>query len=145
MKTAGFLFLVIAASAAGQDTAKDQNAKERLALKGKWEIVSAEFEGERAMDAYKPGTVIVIEGEELYFTDGFAKSEKTKFKIEASKKPKSIDVGGKKDGEEPMKGIYSLEMDVLKLCLRIKGDRPQEFKTKAGDSTSLLELKRQKP
>jgi uncharacterized protein (TIGR03067 family) len=145
MKTAGLLLLVIAASAAGRDDPKGQTAKDAEALKGKWEIVSSEFEGKPAGDAYKPGTLIVIEGDDLYFTDGFSQSSKAKFKLDATAKPKSIDVGVGKDKEKPAKGIYSLDKDALKLCLSLEGERPKEFKTKAGDKTNLFVLKRQKP
>jgi uncharacterized protein (TIGR03067 family) len=146
MRTAGLLLLILTASAAGQDKSTDQTAKDAEALKGKWEIVSAEYEGKQAKDAYKPGTVIVIVGDELYFTDGFAKSSKVKFKLDASTKPKSIDLGGGKGEKKSVKGIYALDKDMLKLCLSSSdGKRPKEFKTKAGDETNLFVLKRLKP
>ena len=145
MRTAGLMLLVVVASAAGQEKPQDLTAKDIEALKGKREITSSEFEGQSAKDAYKPGTVIVIEGDELYFTDGFAQSPKAKFKLDATAKPKSIDVGVGKGEKKAAKGIYSLDKDTLKLCLSLDGDRPREFKTKAGDKTNLFVLKRQKP
>ena len=111
-------------------------------LQGKWKIVAAEFEGRPATQAYRPGTVIMIERDELYFTDGFAKSAPSKFKLDASTKPKAIDIG---DGKKSMAGIYLLDGDSLKLCSCLEGPRPKDFVTKAGDKTNLLTLTREKP
>jgi uncharacterized protein (TIGR03067 family) len=145
MRTAGLLLLILATSVVGQDKPKDQTAKDAEALKSKWEVVSSEFEGKPANDAYKPGTLIVIEGDELYFTDGFAQSSKAKFKLDATAKPKSIDIGVGKGEKKVAEGIYSLDKDALKLCVSLEGKRPKEFKTKSGDNTNLFVLKRQKP
>jgi uncharacterized protein (TIGR03067 family) len=145
MRTVGLMLLVVVAPSVGQEKPQDQTAKDAEALKGKWEITSSEFEGQSAKDAYRPGTVIVIEGDELYFTDGFTKSPKAKFKLDTSTKPKSIDVGVGKGEKKAAKGIYSLDKDTLKLCLSLDGDRPKEFKTKAGDKANLFVLKCQKP
>jgi uncharacterized protein (TIGR03067 family) len=142
MPTAALLAVVVSWGVAACDN--DQTAKDTAALKGKWEVVSAEFEGKPATTAYRPGTVIVIDGDELYFTDGFAKSKPTKFKIDAAAKPKAIDFGKEQGERKALKGIYSLDGDTLKLCLNLTGERPKEFKTKAGDKTNLLVLKRQK-
>jgi uncharacterized protein (TIGR03067 family) len=69
-------------------------AGDTAALEGRWEVVSSEFEGQPATAAYRPGTVIVIEGGKFYFTDGSAKSGPTTVKLDAKAEPKSIDLGG---------------------------------------------------
>jgi uncharacterized protein (TIGR03067 family) len=124
----------------------DETARDTRALQGRWEIVSADFEGILGTVAYRRGTVIVVEADTLYFTDGFAKSQGSKFKLDAKAKPKSIDTrndkGMRKTG---ITGIYELDGDTLKLCLNLAGKRPKEFKTSAGDQTNLMILKRQKP
>lgn len=143
MKTASFLTLLLTLTFAGQQEPDDQTPRDANALKGRWEVVSSEFEGQDATAVYKQRTIIVIEDGELYFTDGFAASAKTRFKLDASTKPKSFDIGV---GEEKVsKGIYSLDKDTLKLCLNLEGQRPKEFKTRAGDKNNFLTLKRQKP
>src|SRR5262245_39033208 len=57
---------------------KNEMDRDAVALQGRWEVVSSEFEGKPASAAYRPGTafatVIVIGGDELYFTDSFTKS-----------------------------------------------------------------------
>jgi uncharacterized protein (TIGR03067 family) len=123
--------------------------KEAVALQGRWEVVSSEFEGKPASAAYRPGTafatVIVIEGDELYFTDNFTKSKPSKFRIDAKVQPNSIDIGEDKGERKSGRGIYALDGDSLRLCLSGSGERPKEFKTTAGDKTNLFVLKRQKP
>jgi len=79
----------------------------------------------------------------MYFMDLLAKSAATKFTVDVSTKPKTIDIGD--DPKQSMVGIYMLDQDSLKLCLSIGGKRPTEFATKAGDKTNLLILKREKP
>lgn len=145
MKAAALLTLFVSLGAAAGQEPRAEAAKDAAALKGKWEVVSSEFEGKPATAAYRPGTVIVIEGDKLYFTDGFAKSESTKFKLDAKAKPRSIDIGEDSVERKAAKGIYSLDGDSLKLCLSLAGQRPKEFKTASGDKTNLLVLKRQKP
>lgn len=117
MRAALLLTAFVASGPAAQEEAADKAAKDAAALKGKWEIVSSEFEGRLATAAYRPGTVIVIEGDQLYITDVFAKSDATRFKLDAKTKPRSIDIGG--DEGKAMKGIYSLDKDSLRLCLNL--------------------------
>lgn len=104
--------------------------------------MSSEFEGESATTVYR-GTLLVIEGDELYFTDGFAQSNPSRFRVDATSDPKSIDLGGGDDPAGLTRGIYSLDEDSLKLCMSLEGERPKEFKTHAGDKTNLFVLKRQ--
>ena len=149
MRAAILLTLFVAFGAGAREEPADDAAKDTAALKGKWEIVSSEFEGKDATAAYRGRTVIVIDGDKLYITDGFAKSNETSFKLDAKTKPRSIDIASAKEKEnekgKEMHGIYVLDKDSLKLCLSLEGERPKEFKTKAGDKTNLFVLKRQKP
>jgi uncharacterized protein (TIGR03067 family) len=111
-------------------------------LQGKWLIVSSEYEGQDTTRVYRSGTALVFKGNESYFTDGFAQSMKTKFKLDQSAKPKAIDLG--EDDKKMTLGIYAIEKDSLQLCLNSSGKRPSEFKTAKGDKTNLFTLKRQK-
>ena len=136
-------------------------------LVGTWVIVSA-VRGGKAFDE--------IKGEKLSFTrDGkltvTAKNEEEKatYKVDASKKPATIDITfedrpgnskvgrlGKKpatievairrDNTVTFHGIYALEGDTLKICLPIKpgGPRPTKLSSKEGSGNGLIVLKRQK-
>jgi uncharacterized protein (TIGR03067 family) len=145
MRAATLITLFVALGATAWGAPQDETAKDTAALKGKWEVVSSELEGKPATTNYRPGTVIVIDGDELYFTDGFAKSQPTKFKIDAKAKPRSLDIGADEGNRKVLKGIYALDRDSLKLCLSLTAERPKEFKTAPGDKNTLLVLKRQKP
>ena len=142
MRALVLLVLSVSGSIIGQAIA-DEPVKDLDRLKGKWKVTSSEFEGKDATFTYRR-TFMVIEGDELYFTDGFAQSKKTKFKLDTNSDPKSIDLDP--DGRIG-KGIYSIDKDLLKLCLNSTpgGERPKEFKTKTGDKTNLFTLEREKP
>jgi uncharacterized protein (TIGR03067 family) len=83
-------------------------------------------------------------------------SGKDRFKVDSSKKPKTIDMkvkeGSKvKEGPddhegETARGIYQLEGDELTWCVNEPGsdNRPKEFATKEGTKTVLFKLKREK-
>ena len=136
--------LVVAAPAPAEDKKKDEDK-----IQGTWAIVSAQSGGED-----KPGGTkdvkFVIKGDLITIQEPKreGKEEKAKFKLDATKKPKTIDLipsdrGGK---EELMPGIYELKDDELKLCFvkGTKGERPTEFSSKAGTEQVLIVLKREK-
>ena len=139
MRTAVLLTVSVLLGVATCAVFADEPAKGATAIEGKWKVVSSEFEGKSATDTYKR-TSIVIDRDELYFTDGFVQSKKQKVKLDPSADPKTIDIGGSK-------GIYALDKDTLKLCMSAAPDvaRPKEFKTKTGDKCNLFVLKREKP
>jgi uncharacterized protein (TIGR03067 family) len=77
------------------------------------------------------------------------------FRIDASKKPKTIDFIAKYGTGATERvlhwyGIYELNEDSLKLCWKNLTEnpnkvRPAGFETKAGDDTALLVFVREKP
>jgi uncharacterized protein (TIGR03067 family) len=69
-----------------------------------------------------------------------------KLKIDPTKKPKTIDLSSPQGQAMRLsQGIYLLEGDDLKICQSRAGARPTEFKTGAGNATTLMILKRIKP
>ena len=109
MRTSALLTLCVYLGGCGTQESKDENAKDAAALKGKWAIVSSEFEGKPATAVYRKGTVIVFEDDKSYITNGFEKSDPTVFKLDANRKPKSIDLGEDKGERKLVKGIYELD------------------------------------
>ena len=128
-------FLVVA-SAYAQDKKDDK-------LDGKWLVVSVERDG-KADDALKGG-VRVIAGDKYTLSDKNGKATPGTFKIDASKKPKTIDMmpaEGQYKGKTLL-GIYEVDGQSLKICFAEPGkDRPTEFASKGA---VLAIHKREKP
>jgi uncharacterized protein (TIGR03067 family) len=133
------LVLVLAAGFLAAPVPNDK-PKDEQAIQGTWVVVSAENNGKPADD---------IKGEKLILKDGKVtmttknKEEKGTYKIDPTKKPKTIDLT--EEGKtEPSPGIYALEGDTLKLCVSSKpSERPTEFSGKPKNHM-LIVLKRQK-
>jgi uncharacterized protein (TIGR03067 family) len=137
---AALLAAVGAAGNAGDKAGK----KDEDRIRGTWLPVSAEEGGRKEPDEkLKDSKIVFGEGGKLSVTIQGKEMEGT-YKLDATKKPKAIDVtineGGK---DETHKGIYHLEKDSLKLCFA-DPDRPTEFATQAGTKSLLLVLKRAK-
>jgi uncharacterized protein (TIGR03067 family) len=134
------VILVMAAPAPAEDKKKDEEK-----IQGAWTIVSLEENGNKVPEDKVKAMKVTIKDNVLALSDG-SKEEKVKFKIDASKKPKSIDFF--MEGEEgQMQGIYELEGDTLKMCWHKEGKeskRPNEFSSKSGSGHSLVVLKREK-
>lgn len=134
------LILALAAGFLAAPVPKADATKDAQTIQGTWIVTSAEREGKAVDD---------IKGEKLTLKDGSVvittknKEEKGVYKIDATKKPKTIDLT--EEGKtEAYPGIYTLEGDTLKICFSRKpGDRPTEFSSK-GDGHMLVVLKRQK-
>jgi uncharacterized protein (TIGR03067 family) len=137
--------LLGAAPAPKEDDAK----KDREALQGTWKIVSSEEDGKTQEEAkesmvdFQKDTFTIKRGDELV--------AKGTFKLDPSKKPKTIDIRiteGPREGDKGLEyhGIYEVDKDTMRWCMNTEGkDRPKEFTTKEGTNHSLLTLKRVKP
>jgi uncharacterized protein (TIGR03067 family) len=137
----GSLFTVVLAAAqpARADDAKD--------LQGTWKFVSLEANGETKSAEDINGWKFVVEGDQAWVVKPEETGKKCKFKLDAAKAPKTIDLivleGDDKGKVAP--GIYGLKNGRLRLCINIFGDpsyRPTEFKTKDRDGAGFAVLER---
>jgi uncharacterized protein (TIGR03067 family) len=132
------LVLTLAASFLMAPVPKDET-KDAQAIQGTWVVVSAEKEGRATNE---------INGDKVIFKDGNLtvktknKEEKATYKIDPSKKPRTLDITPEKENDVIL-GIYQLEGDTLKICFAEKAARPTDFNSK-GDRRMLIVLKRQK-
>jgi uncharacterized protein (TIGR03067 family) len=112
------------------------------ALKGKWEVTSAKFNGSELTSL--KGRVLDFGDEEFTTYDGEAKGRTLSFTLNPKADPKQIDLDrGGPDGKAL--GIYSIGTDELKLCYAEPGaERPAKFESSAGSRVFLLVLKRTK-
>jgi len=132
--------LVVAAPAPPEKEKKDDEK-----IQGNWTVVSME-RGGMAAPAEKIAMIkVTFKDGTLTINDG-GRDEKAKFKIDATKKPKAIDLIPEKPGRtEQVPGIYELKGDELKICFTKEGGgRPTEFSSNAGTEQVLIVFKREK-
>lgn len=141
---AGLTVMVPKALAAVDDAARAKAEFEKL--QGTWAPVSAE-EGGAAKDASN-AEQIKFDGETFQFLHNGHVEESGTAKVDPSKKPMHMDFQfqeGRKAGKTGMM-IYAWEKENLKLCITRDFDkRPVDFRTKPGDRSITLVLKRQEP
>jgi uncharacterized protein (TIGR03067 family) len=116
------------------------NEADQKALQGVWVAESMENAGQAA--AKPDGRAVELTFKDNIFSGGPGKD--VTFKLDASQKPKHIQLTRSVDGkEESVLGIYELNGDTLKICIDEGGkERPTEFKTTAGTKQALIVLKR---
>jgi uncharacterized protein (TIGR03067 family) len=130
---------------AGKAKAEDKTDKDKI--QGSWSLVTLEENGESQKVAEDSDKYIKLKIDADKFQVTLSKGEhEAIFKVDSSKKPKTIDLtlkGGDEDGKE-MKGFYELDGDTLKICIGSPEhpDRPAEFKSK--DEIKVFTFKRVK-
>jgi uncharacterized protein (TIGR03067 family) len=140
------MLCVLSALAVGFLVAADEKGdakKDMDGLQGEWTLVSAERNGEKLPDDQGKTMRRIIKGDEFSVTRDGETLAKGKFKIDPTKKPKTIDVT--LESGDNILGIYELEGDEFKMCYgQPGGERPKAFASKADNNTSLLVWKRAK-
>ena len=138
------LGLLVVADAPKEDVKKDKEQ-----LQGTWKAVTAQERGETKDDAEDHR--LTFSGDEFSIKKGDETVIKGRFKIDASKKPKHIDMEileARKEGFNGKKavGIFELDGDTLKWCTNEPGgsERPKEFSSAADNKHLLVTLKREK-
>jgi uncharacterized protein (TIGR03067 family) len=147
MKRALLTLLAVGLLSAADPTNDDANKKDLEHLQGDWAGVSMIRDGAKVSDDEIQVVFRTIKGSEstlFLFEKALLKET---FTIDASKKPKTIDVlaamGPAK--AKPMLGIYEIDKNTLKICLAEPGkDRPTDFAAKAGSGHTLTVWEREK-
>jgi uncharacterized protein (TIGR03067 family) len=131
----------------------DEAKKDAVKLKGAWAAVTFIQSGEGNEKPIDPDDSTF----RFYFSSDkmtllelvHAGIDKASFKLDSTTTPKSIDLTfpplqGKKN-DRTLRGIYKFDGDTLMICYRVDdGERPSEFKSKAGSKTNLVTLNRLK-
>jgi uncharacterized protein (TIGR03067 family) len=152
------LLVAVISLGMGADDTKNPSDLEKDKLQGTWIVESIEVDGKPLDGELIKDATIAFSGDLI--TAKFQDQSKLgKFRLDATKKPKEIDLlndDATADKKEVDRGIYQLEGDALKLCLggatksRSFGDaeekstvnvRPKAFDSRQG---ALAVLKRKK-
>ncbi len=133
-----FCSTVIAADAPKADAPADQKA-----IEGTWVVVSMESRGEA--EKMEGTMTLTFSGDQVTLKHE-DRTKIGKVRIDATTTPKQLDITPADKEDAPMKGIYELNGDSLKICTveQRDGERPGSFDSKVEKKAVLLTLKRQK-
>lgn len=135
-----FSFLTIAATAAADDSKKPESK-----LEGTWSLATLEVNGQKVSEETLANATITIKGNEYSFKMQ-DQSEKGTLKVDAGKKPATIDLdilSGESKGKKQL-GIYEVDDKTLKICLTEPGNetRPKEIHANEGSGQLLFVFKK---
>lgn len=118
----------------------DDVQKDKQALNGTWKVTKATRGGKTPPDTEK--VTLLITEDEITPQVGDRKEKPAKYKLDASKSPKQIDLTP--GGDMTISGIYEVKGDKLRLCFRRGGgERPASFDA-VGEEIMYLEAEKQK-
>jgi uncharacterized protein (TIGR03067 family) len=145
-----FLTVLVFGLCLGADGPTDAVKKEQEKLQGTWQVVAVEMGGEQLPEEAVKEVSLVIKGEKMTAKGDFPDKDRyatVLFKIDPAAKPKQIDLtlAGSEDKGTKLKGIYQLDGDRWKLCVKLAGtERPTKFETKDDAEQILVTFKRDK-
>ncbi len=149
MKSRCLALLVIGLLVAADDP-KDTKKKELDKLQGTWTASTIEYNGEKVLGDLVKELKVVIAGDALTLKSEASEVEKygkATIKIDPTTTPKIVDFTISQGDEKgtSFEGIYDLDKDELKICLKPFGkERPAKFESKADSGDVLIVLKREK-
>jgi uncharacterized protein (TIGR03067 family) len=147
MKLTPLLFLAAGLLIAADEKKDDVAKKDVETLQGEWAMNSHEFNGEKLAEEKIKDYKRTVKDDHFTVVLGDKTVVEGTFTLDASKKPKTIDITlenvdlkGKK-----MLGIYEIDGDTYKVCLGAPDiERPTEFVSKPDSSQALTTWKRVK-
>ncbi len=125
----------------------DDTSEDTKSIEGAWLPVAAELAGTKLPAESLKMMKLVLKDEKYTFKNG-EESDKGTIKLDATKKPKAMDIKGTEGAnkDKTILTIYQLTEDTLIVCYDLGGkNRPTEFKTKADTKLLLVTYKREKP
>ncbi len=149
MKTRCLAVLAVGLLLAADD-AKDAEKKDLDQLRGTWTAASVEYGGEKVGGDIVKNLAVVVEGDKMTVKGDSSEVEKygkATLKIDPTTTPKIIDIGitGGDEKGTTFEGIYEVDKDEWKLCVKLAGkERPAKFESAAGSQDVLAVFKREK-
>lgn len=139
-------FVVLAAGLLLAADSKDDIKKELDPLQGTWVAVSLERDGKALPEDQLKILTRTVKGDQYVITRSGETVGKGSFKVDPTKKPKTIDITRDEAKDGVILGIYELDGDKYKICYSAPGskERPKEFAAKEGSGNTLAVWKRDK-
>jgi uncharacterized protein (TIGR03067 family) len=147
MKRALLTLLAVGLLSAADPAKDDANKKDLEQMQGDWAAVSAVRNGAKVADDEIQVIFWTVKGNEATFYIFDKAWMKETFTLDATKKPRTIDMVSPMgpDKGKPKLGIYEIDKNTLKICLAESGkDRPTDFAAKAGSGHTLTVWEREK-
>ncbi len=145
MNRAILFLLIVGLPAALADSDTDANSKDVEAMQGDWAVVEYIVDGVKAEDDNAQSLFRTIKGNH-YTVFLFDKPLGSgTFKLDAGRKPKTIDLLPDKMLGKSYLGIYEMDKDKIRVCFSPPGkDRPMEFVSKKGSEHTFMVWEREK-
>jgi uncharacterized protein (TIGR03067 family) len=125
-----------------------EEPKEDEKLKGTWLLTGLEIDGKAiSQEELKKNNIVMFGAGKITTREEGKPDDKveTQYKVDPTKKPKTIDIAPETPERGVILGIYEIEGDVLKICVGRPGkERPIKFETKSDSGHALTVLKRMK-
>ncbi|MBI3408685.1 MAG: sigma-70 family RNA polymerase sigma factor [Planctomycetes bacterium] len=135
--------------ARGQDgPAQAKSPSDLDIIQGTWVPVSVEQDGKNVQAEDLADLKLLFKASKLFTKYGENGKDwrQSDFKLHPNKNPKVIELITPDESDKPVKGLYALKGDTLKLCInnRPGGEEPTEFTAKEGTGLVIFELRRAK-
>lgn len=145
MTRAIILFLVLGLSTAGADSDEKSSSKDLDLMQGDWAVLEYIADGVKAEDDNAQCLFRTVKGNHFtVFLYDKPLSSGT-FKLDATRKPKTIDSIPEKMPDKTILGIYEIDGNRIKVCNALPGkDRPTELESKKGSQHTLVIWEREK-
>jgi uncharacterized protein (TIGR03067 family) len=132
--TASLALLLLLKFTSAQETPDEVLAKAKAALKGTWQVTSAEEGGDPLPAGIISQLKHIFHDESIVMVVG-EKEKLAQYKIDPTASPKTIDIIKK---DEVTLGIYEIEGDKLRICMSKDLRRPTKFESKSETGRNAL-------
>lgn len=142
-----YIVIILAALGLTLTASAAEQPRDFKDIQGTWLPIAAEIGGQPMTSDFLKTTVLKLDDGKYEVTVGGV-SDKGTYTIDATLKPKTLDITGTEgpNAGKKIPAIYELRRNTLRVCYGLgDGPRPTEFKSPPGTKFFLVTYQRQKP